>query len=93
MNIDLQQDIVDNNALKGQNAGFDDLVISNKYMKIVKALVKSHTLGSRLVGNEAMDKQQIHLVRGKGKGLIILLHGVPEFGKTPLFSITCGDIG
>lgn len=45
------------------------------------------------------------LVRGKGKGLIILLHGVPGVGKTstaecvaeytnrPLLSITCGDIG
>ena len=45
------------------------------------------------------------LVRGKGKGLIILLHGAPGVGKTstaecvadhtkrPLFPITCGDIG
>jgi AAA+ superfamily predicted ATPase len=45
------------------------------------------------------------LVRGKGKGLIILLHGVPRVGKTstaesvasftkrPLYPITCGDLG
>jgi SpoVK/Ycf46/Vps4 family AAA+-type ATPase len=45
------------------------------------------------------------LIRGKGKGLIILLHGVPGVGKTataeavaienrkPLFAITCGDVG
>jgi SpoVK/Ycf46/Vps4 family AAA+-type ATPase len=45
------------------------------------------------------------LVRGKGKGVIILLHGVPGVGKTstaecvafhlgrPLFPITCGDLG
>jgi SpoVK/Ycf46/Vps4 family AAA+-type ATPase len=45
------------------------------------------------------------LVRGKGKGVIILLHGVPEVGKTstaecvafhlgrPLFPITYGDLG
>lgn len=44
-------------------------------------------------------------MRGKGKGLIILLHGAPGVGKTstaecvadhtrrPLFPITCGDIG
>jgi len=44
-------------------------------------------------------------VKGKGKGLIILLHGASGVGKTstaecvaehtrkPLFSITCGDIG
>lgn len=45
------------------------------------------------------------LVRGKGKGLIILLHGAPGVGKTStaetvadafgklLFPITCGDLG
>ena len=44
-------------------------------------------------------------IRGKGKGLVILLHGAPGVGKTataeaiayahrkPLFSITCGDLG
>ncbi|OIW24488.1 P-loop containing nucleoside triphosphate hydrolase protein, partial [Coniochaeta ligniaria NRRL 30616] len=45
------------------------------------------------------------VVKGKGKGLIILLHGAPGVGKTstaecvaanagrPLFPITCGDLG
>ncbi|KAI1330319.1 P-loop containing nucleoside triphosphate hydrolase protein [Xylariaceae sp. FL0255] len=45
------------------------------------------------------------LVKGKGRGLIILLHGVPGVGKTstaetiaeatgrPLLPVTCGDIG
>jgi SpoVK/Ycf46/Vps4 family AAA+-type ATPase len=45
------------------------------------------------------------LVRGKDKGLLFLLHGVPGVGKTatavavaqkwqkPLFPITCGDLG
>lgn len=43
------------------------------------------------------------LVRGKGKGVIILLHGVPGVGKTstaecvaqytgrPLYALTCGE--
>lgn len=69
------------------------------------ALVKSHALGSGLDGNDVSNKQQVDLIRGKGKGLIILLHGVPGVGKTstaesvaaytrrPLFPITCGDIG
>lgn len=64
----------------------------------MKALVKTHALG-------AISNQQVDLVRGKGKGLIILLHGVPGVGKTstaecvaaytgrPLLPITCGDIG
>ena len=105
LNIELLQDIEDNDALEGQNSGFEDLVIPDEYKKIVKALVKSHALGSRLGVNDAMNKQQVDLIRGKGKGLIILLHGVPGVGKTstaesvasytrrPLFPITCGDIG
>jgi AAA+ superfamily predicted ATPase len=54
---------------------------------------------------KAMKLTQIDIVRGKGQGLIILLHGPPGSGKTstaetiaaytrrPLYSITCGDIG
>lgn len=45
------------------------------------------------------------LVRGKGKGLVILLHGAPEVGKTSiaetvadafdelLLPMICGDLG
>lgn len=105
LDIDLLQDVKENDTLDRQGSGFDDLVIPDEYKRIVKALVKSHALGSRRVENKDRDKQQIDLIRGKGKGLIILLHGVPGVGKTstaesvasytgrPLFPITCGDIG
>ena len=105
LNIDLLQEIRESDALDGQNSSFDDLVIPGEYKKIVKALVKSHALGSRPAENESRDRQQIDLIRGKGKGLIILLHGAPGVGKTstaesvasytgrPLYPITCGDIG
>jgi len=45
------------------------------------------------------------VIQGKGRGLVVLLHGVPGVGKTataeavalenrkPLFVITCGDLG
>jgi ATP-dependent Lon protease len=45
------------------------------------------------------------LIKGKGNGLIILLHGGPGIGKTltaesitemtekPLYRVTCGDLG
>lgn len=105
LDIDLLREIKENDALDGQNAGFNDLVIPNEYKKIVKALVKSHALGSGPAENKSRENKQIDLIRGKGKGLIILLHGVPGVGKTstaesvasytgrPLFPITCGDIG
>lgn len=47
----------------------------------------------------------LSIIKGKGRGLIILLHGVPGVGKTstaetiaettgrPLLPVTCGDIG
>ncbi|KAF5228716.1 hypothetical protein FANTH_14409 [Fusarium anthophilum] len=51
------------------------------------------------------ENENVDIVRGKGRGLILLLHGPPGVGKTftaecaalatkrPLFSITCGDLG
>ncbi len=105
LNIDLLQKIKKDDALEGQKSGFDNLVIPDEYKRIVKALVTSHSLNSRPVGNASKHNKQFDLIRGKGKGLIILLHGVPGVGKTstaesvasytgrPLFPITCGDIG
>lgn len=54
--------------------------------------------------NADPDEFQMDVVKGKGKGLIILLHGAPGVGKTstaecvaaqlkrPLLPITCGDV-
>ncbi|KAL8714465.1 MAG: hypothetical protein Q9220_001798 [cf. Caloplaca sp. 1 TL-2023] len=54
--------------------------------------------------SEFEPEHNVDLVPGKGKGLVILLHGAPGVGKTstaecetdytqrPLFPITCGDI-
>lgn len=98
LNIDSLYNIYDDDALDSQYSTFDDLVIPEEYKRTVKALVKTHALGSN-------NSHQVDLIRGKGKGLVILLHGVPGVGKTstaecvaaytgrPLFPITCGDIG
>ena len=87
--------------------GFDDLVLPAYHKQIMKALVRHHARGSRPTSGKAKAAAEFStdLVRGKGRGLIILLHGVPGVGKTstaecvatltkrPLFPITCGDIG
>ena len=98
LNIENLSEVQDDEAHNSQSSAFDDLVIPDEYKRTVQALVKTQALGS---GNS----HQVDLVRGKGKGLIILLHGVPGVGKTstaecvaaytgrPLFPITCGDIG
>ncbi|KAF7538198.1 hypothetical protein G7054_g3188 [Neopestalotiopsis clavispora] len=91
----------------GQNAkrktAFDRLVLEEGHKDMISSLTAQHfrdkdsaTLGPR---------EQVDIVKGKGKGLIILLHGAPGVGKTstaegiaevfkrPLFQITCGDLG
>lgn len=57
--------------------GFDDLVLPRDHKQIMQALVKHHTKGPRPISEEKTTnaKFSVDLVRGKGKGLIILLHG------------------
>ncbi|RBR16032.1 hypothetical protein FVER53590_09838 [Fusarium verticillioides] len=69
---------------------------------MVESLVTQHFLGKASAYDDTDD---VDIVRGKGKGLILLLHGPPGVGKMttaecvatyfrkPLFQITCGDLG
>ncbi|KAH6716389.1 P-loop containing nucleoside triphosphate hydrolase protein, partial [Leptodontidium sp. MPI-SDFR-AT-0119] len=62
-------------------------------------------LDIRLKYSEALRWGSLDLIKGKGTGLFILLHGVPGIGKTvtveaigqangkPLFKTTIGDLG
>ncbi|KAL6850625.1 hypothetical protein ACO1O0_007749 [Amphichorda felina] len=86
----------------------DDLVLPKSHKPTVKALVRTHENTQTLRANPT-DKpgigRSLDSVKGKGAGLIILLHGPPGVGKTstaecvadetkrPLFPITCGDLG
>ncbi|KAI3320669.1 hypothetical protein HD806DRAFT_505828 [Xylariaceae sp. AK1471] len=74
---------------------FDNLVIDPDSKDVIQALVT----------NKVQNSVSTDLVRGKGSGLILLLHGPPGTGKTltaesvaeharkPLYRVTCGDIG
>ncbi|RSL48360.1 hypothetical protein CEP54_012954 [Fusarium duplospermum] len=72
------------------------LVLPPGHRQLVQAMVETHT---QKLGANKDAKIGLDLVRGKGRGCIILLHGVPGVGKTstagkkPLYPITCGDIG
>ncbi|KAH8885480.1 hypothetical protein GQ53DRAFT_628393, partial [Thozetella sp. PMI_491] len=86
----------------------DELMLSPSHKQTILALVDSRE-SARVAGTTGTGSQPIgaalDLVKGKGVGLIILLHGEPGVGKTstaeciadktkrPLFPITCGDIG
>lgn len=87
------------------SSGFDDLVLPPGHKDTVEALVNRHSRGTETTSSRAENQTSMDLVTGKGKGLIILLHGAPGVGKTstaecvanktdrPLFPITCGDLG
>ncbi|KAJ4393274.1 hypothetical protein N0V93_002482 [Gnomoniopsis smithogilvyi] len=84
---------------------FARLEISPSYKKLILALVKSHFDKIETEKRTHVEIESQDLIRGKGKGIIILLHGVPGVGKTataeavaqkwnkPLFPITCGHLG
>ena len=95
-------------TVRRQSEGFESLVLPQGVARLVEGLVQTHGLRHKppTADDEVEQSEyQFDLVRGKGKGLIILLHGAPGTGKTstadcvadythrPLFPITCGDIG
>jgi hypothetical protein len=102
---------VDLNLLKPvrREAGvFENLRIQREYKDVVRGLVMSHfqkKMLERKYADAATEGPSQDLIQGKGRGLVVLLHGVPGVGKTataeavamenhkPLFVITCGDLG
>ncbi|KAJ3576480.1 hypothetical protein NPX13_g3688 [Xylaria arbuscula] len=83
------------NDVDWDERAFDNLVIDPDSKHVIQALVT----------NKIKNSMATDLVRGKGSGLILLLHGPPGTGKTltaesvaeharkPLYRVTCGDIG
>ena len=90
---------------KGARERFGVLVLPDGHKETLLAPVQTHSRGNNLEAGLDVGNRQMDLVRGKGKGLIILLHGEPgvgksstaesvaEFTRRPLFQVTCGDIG
>ncbi|ROV99652.1 hypothetical protein VSDG_03102 [Cytospora chrysosperma] len=84
---------------------FKDLKIRPSHKKIVKSLIRTHFQKQQMRRSTNAENLDQDFIRGKGAGLVILLHGVPGVGKTttaeavalrnrkPLFAITSGDLG
>lgn len=87
---------------------FKNLKILADHEKVIKAAVRDH-FEKKIIQQKVQSKGEEFLeqdfIRGKGRGLVMLLHGAPGVGKTataeaialshqkPLFRITCGDLG
>ncbi|KAG5753236.1 hypothetical protein H9Q70_004156 [Fusarium xylarioides] len=73
---------------------FDKLILDQTHKSIVESMVETR------LSNTLTD-----LIKEKGRGLVILIHGAPGTGKTltaecvaekqhkPLYMVTCGDLG
>ncbi|KAH8649230.1 hypothetical protein BX600DRAFT_111809 [Xylariales sp. PMI_506] len=85
---------------------FNELMLPPSHKRTVLALVQNHENARTKLETQAPSiGTALDFVKGKGSGLIILLHGEPGVGKTstaecvadttqrPLFPITCGDLG
>ena len=73
-----------------QELGFDSLVLPKGHSETLLALVETHAKGASPATGEKVMERQIDLVRGKAKGLIILLHGEPGVGKTSTAECVAG---
>jgi hypothetical protein len=63
-------------------AGFDDLVLPHGYKELLRALIMNHSAnrnGKDWTIYKAANEMDV--VSGKGRGLVILLHGPPGVGK------------
>ncbi|RYP80724.1 hypothetical protein DL769_002321 [Monosporascus sp. CRB-8-3] len=94
--------------IRREQGVFESLKILKDYKDIVRGLVVSHfqkKVLERRYADIPTEGPNQDLIQGKGRGLVVLLHGVPGVGKTataeavamenrkPLFVITCGDLG
>ncbi|KAI0860878.1 hypothetical protein F4860DRAFT_503744 [Xylaria cubensis] len=97
--------VADLSEVRFENS-FDELMLPEKHKSAIQALVNVHeNSATKTEKGSSVIRNGIDLVKGKGTGLILLLHGEPGVGKTstaecvadhakrPLFPITCGDIG
>lgn len=103
--VPLDPRFVRGSDLAANDKAFEKLEINREYKRLILALVKSHFEKVETEKRTNVEIGTQDLIRGKGKGVIILLHGVPGVGKTataeavalkwkkPLFPITCGDLG
>jgi hypothetical protein len=69
--------------------GFESLVLPEGHKETVRALVANHARVPATLSENLDAERSIDLVRGKGEGLVILLHGAPG---TYTFAVLGGSL-
>lgn len=76
---------------RGDKDPFDDLVMDSAQKTLIQALVKNQIRQFDRSADSTKQSQHrsgtMDIIEGKGRGLIILLHGVP--GVSQVFSVRC----
>lgn len=103
--VQLDVRFLDRREQHENDKAFESLQIDGNHKRLIKSLVQSHFRKKEAERKVKVEMETQDIIRGKGKGVIILLHGAPGVGKTataeaiaqkwnkPLFPITCGDLG
>lgn len=73
-------DIANIEEYQPSDLGFRQLVLPAGHTDVIEALIKTRKTPGK--GNPGRETFTADIVKGKGKGLIILLHGAPGVGKT-----------
>lgn len=77
MKIEAEFAVAHISPIEWNPGAFDSLVLPSAQKKIIKALVESHANRAR-ESKVGFDD----VIKGKGRGLVAVLHGRPGVGKT-----------
>ncbi|KAK5125669.1 hypothetical protein LTR85_011943 [Meristemomyces frigidus] len=87
------------------DAEWKDLQIPKTHRDQLESMMESHFRTKQAHLKQELGRLAFDSIEGKGRGLVILLHGAPGLGKTstaesiarlykkPLLPITCGNLG
>jgi hypothetical protein len=75
-------DIANIEEYQPSDLGFRQLVLPPGHAEVIEALIKTRKAPGKSAQGSRRETFTADIVKGKGKGLIILLHGAPGVGKT-----------